>query len=265
MNISVDDIKNISSYKEDTSGGIKQITYLEMVSSDDAEEIARIKSLNRDLAIDAIVDDKIEEYENRNESLGKSTFSSHQMSYPTQVGSYTTTITPVFRKIQVTPYKFISYEECYNHILDHIEQSTHKSNQKDLIYIANPTYSEKENISLFNRRLQTTIIACSNMIAVESRRGPATTILIGKGVLKLLIDSSSLYTQHNLSSNIVGILAGINVITSDRISPDKVIVLRAQRELEAGLMFIENKHMSQYYFAEAEKTFDNMFKYFRVN
>lgn len=260
MDIIIDDIKNFCCCSESSKGGALDIMYLEMISSDDPEEIARIKTLTRDLAIDAIVDDKVEEYENRKESLNN--YGNIDFEGFASQNTNRLQITPVFRKLRTLPKKFVSYADCYNEILDHIELSTNISNQPDITYLPTLTYSE------FGRRLLSKMVMCSNIIAQESRRGLATTILVGTDILKYLDTSyfTPFENEKKYDAKIVGMFSGFTVITSDRISPDKVIVLRSHQSMDsAGLIFIENKRMSQYYFTQTDKTFDKMFKYFRVN
>ncbi len=258
--MSVDDIKYLSSYKESDFSTGRNITFLEMVSSYDPKEIARIKSKNRDLAIDAIVDDKVEEYENRAESLHKwPDVNSIENTYPTY-------ITPVFRKIKIVPKKFISYSDCYNEIIDHIESSTQISNQPDLTYVNDSNYSDSENLNMFSRRLITRIVASGSAIAVESRIGHATCVLVGLDILYYIQDKYFDIDSSKPQNSIIGSLNGVPVIVSNRISRDKVVVFRSEKNIDSGgLIFIEDKKRGEYYFTQTDNTFDKRFKYFRVN
>ena len=260
--MNVDDIKYLCSYREDNSAvGTREVFFLEMVSSDDPSEIARIKSKNRDLAIDAIVDDKVDEYENRSESLHK------WPGIDSGENLNSNYITPVFRKTKVSPKKFISYRDCYNKIIDHIESSTQVSNQPDLTYTNNSNYSGSENLDMFFRRIITKINHSSNAIAFEGRIGTANCVLIGRNILKYM-NQNKYFDLNSNSTNpdFIGSLNGISVLVSDRIADDKIVVLRAESDKnDSGLIFIENKKTSEYYFTQTDKAFDKAFKYFRVS
>ncbi len=267
--ISKEDISIICNYQE-RSTPIQpntSIAYMEFVSEDDDNYLRELKMKNRELAIDAVLDDKLEEYNNR--EIPWSTLSNDQSS----IGI----VSPSIYSIKLSnPNKFTSYEKLWDVVMNHIEINTqghHPFMQKtsmgvnqspNFTYTPDPNKTDLENNQTRSRRLLSKIMMASNAIASTlTRIGPATFIIVGTDVVDILLQS--LFTQSNTkNSSIIGNIAGFHVILSKNIKPNKIIIGRSESKLESGGLIVMND-MNDFYLTETRRTFYKNFIWFDVN
>jgi hypothetical protein len=241
--------------------------YLDMNESMDDQYLREIKKKNRGLAIDAVLEDKIEEYNNRDKLTNWP---------PTEEYSSVGTTSAMIHSISLSnPNKFKSHEEIWDRLINHFElntQSPHHylstTNITQLVYQKDNTISEEENSSKFSRKLLSRIMMISNMIASHlSRRGPATFMIIGTDVVPLVMNGLSILfnsPQEQISNRyVLGNLSGITVIVSDKIKSNKVIIGRSESNQDGGGLIITND-MNQYYITETPHTFYKKFAWFEI-
>lgn len=259
--ISKEDISILCNYTESKTqiNPNSKIYFIDHTNEDDEEYLREVKSKNRGLAIDAVLEDKIEEYNNRDkpnwalgtDSVGVVGFKVHSMTLS-------------------TPSKFRSYDEIWNKLITHIElntRNTHsyvsKTGMSTLTYSIDKTLSDEENISKFQRKFISRIMILSNMISIHlSRRGTGTFAIVGKNIPQY-IDYGYFSNLPITNTNIIGNVNGINIIVSDKIQPNKVIIGRAETDQDGGGLMVVND-MNQYYMSETPRTFYKKFAWFEV-
>ena len=261
------ELKLICNYHEITSP-IKNVSYIDFNSDDDKEELRKLKEKNRSLAIDAVLEDKIEEYNNRDKiSIDENELSS---SYGT--------ISPIVRTIQVSPIKFKSFDDIWDLVISHIEKSTSSNNifmsknniPSMLSFTPVSNLSNFDNQQTYNRRILTRILSCSNMIATEGRTGPATTIIIGENILEHINSSSFSFNPINNNNNNrchIGTLQSMDVVVSDKIDPNKIICTRSELSSTqySGLSIINDTLNGEFYMYETHRTFEKKFFWFKIS
>ena len=160
MIISVKDLEKICNYVESTKPSLPQtqINFMDFEESTTEEYQRELKRKNRELAIDAIVDDKIEEFKNKDSFLN-----------PLDNEGYMMTITPKLNSINVQGKTYLDLFDIYNDIMMTLDSLTSKpiiipqnlnvSIQKD------PNLTDYENESSTSRKVMTRIMMTSNLIS----------------------------------------------------------------------------------------------------
>jgi hypothetical protein len=232
-----DKLKLITSFREEldkTSLPQAQIMYMEMISEDDEEYMRELKSRNRDLAIDILLDDKDEsEWENRHILPEKQNI---DVSSQYNIGSqYMGIIAPKIMSMNVTGKQFISYEDVYSQVIDFLEKQTQNgktlynlpSSALTFISTNDPNKTNSENDEINSRRLITKIMMASNIISQYGRIGPGKCVLVGTNVINKypsLIDG--------------GMTGGMLFIVEPGIDPDKIIVCRGSNPDQPGIILM---------------------------
>jgi len=270
--ISKEDINIICYYRESPTpiDPNSKIYYIDMNTEMDEGYLNEIKKKNRDLAIDAVLDDKIEEYNKREKA-----------SWPEHSMNSIMTISPMVHSIGLSnSTKFQSYDQIWNMMMDHFEDNTKKphhflssNNISQLTYQKDSTISEEENSQKFSRKIVSRIQASSSMIAMSlSRRGPGTFIVVGTDIPPFFLDSfitkpKSQSIEYNVGSfnpNIIGNFSGMTVIVSNRIKSNKIIIGRSETVADGGGLSIMND-LNNYYLVETPHTFYKKFAWFEIN
>jgi hypothetical protein len=200
-----------------------------MISSDDEEYLRELKQKNRELAVDAILDNKVEEFEKYKESqpIDLSNQYNPQMNYGF--------ISPQIHQINLSPTSYQSDDDIYKTIISFLDQNT--KSQKST--------SKGPNTSLYvqltgdfeqdRRRVITKVMMSSNIIAMDGRIGPATSLICGQNVYQYINDDW---------------MNGMETILDTTIDPDKVIVCRTSNQDQSGLILIKDEKNKKFYFGQ---------------
>ena len=244
MIISVKDLEKICNYVESTKPSLPQtqINFMDFEESTTEEYQRELKRKNRELAIDAIIEDKVEEFKNR-----------EPFSNPLDNESYMMTITPKLNSINVQGKTYLDLFDIYNDIMMTLDSLTSKpiiipqnlnvSIQKD------PNLTDYENESLTSRKVMTRIMMTSNLISSTGRTGPANTIIVGLEAYKYLLLSNGMMMSSN-DGIVTGNINGINVIPTPYIKSNKIIMMRNVQKTENGLNVINCPNDMRYFLKE---------------
>ena len=244
MIISVKDLEKICNYVESTKPSLPQcvMNFIDYVEDSNEEYKRELKRKNRELAIDAIVDDKIEEFKNKDSFLN-----------PLDNEGYMMTITPKLNSINVQGKTYLDLFDIYNDIMMTLDSLTSKpiiipqnlnvSIQKD------PNLTDYENESLTSRKVMTRIMMTSNLISSTGRTGPANTIIVGLEAYKYLLMSNGMMMSSN-DGVVTGNINGINVIPTPYIKSNKIIMMRNVQKTENGLNVINCPNDMRYFLKE---------------
>lgn len=236
-----DNFKTICNYSDKQMTSPKsQLMYVDMISSDDEEYQRQIKQQNRELVVDAILDDKVEELNifRKNQIHDVVDLSSQYNSTVSHAG--TPVITPKIMQINLTAKKFETYEKNWNEVVDFLNQNTQNPKSK-----ANGPYTSLDVILQGDfdqdyRRIITKINMCSSIIAMEGRIGRPTSLIYGKKSFPYINYATDQFGSNNIN--------GIQTHFSDLIDDDKIIVCRGNNIDEPGLLFIDNSTTGSYFF-----------------
>lgn len=213
-------LKLVTNYDEKVVNSSNiQINYLDTVSSKDEEYIRILKQNNRNLIIDALVDDKWDELEkSKNE-------------YPEiDIESDSETMSMKIFATNINSNTFESWDKIWNKVLNLID-----SNTKKPISTTNLNVQLSGDFEVDRRKVITKFVASSNLIAMNGRIGPATTAIVGQNCIQFLS------TEHT---------AGINLVLEMNIDPDKIILIRKNTIQQPGIILIVDKENGNYYLKE---------------
>lgn len=210
-----------------------QLMYVDMISSDDEEYQRKVKQQNRELVVDAILDDKVEELNIFREN--QVTDVSQQYNSTSQMG----VISPKIMQINMTAQRFESYEKVWIQLVDFLNQNTqspkslqHRNQSLD--------YKLIDEYETDYRKIISKILMCSNIIAMDGRIGPAKSILYGKKLIPYINNAINQFGSNNIN--------GLIAHYSDLVDDDKIIVCRANNIDQPGLIFIDNSTTGNYFF-----------------
>jgi hypothetical protein len=228
------DLKNICNYSDkQMSLPNAQLMYVDMISSDDEEYQRMVKRQNRELVVDAILDDKVEELNIFREN--QVTDVSQQYNSTFQMG----VISPKIMQINMTAQRFESYEKVWIQLVDFLNQNTqspkslqHRNQSLD--------YKLIDEYETDYRKIISKILMCSNIIAMDGRIGPAKSILYGKKLIPYINNAINQFGSNNIN--------GLIAHYSDLVDDDKIIVCRANNIDQPGLIFIDNSTTGNYFF-----------------
>ncbi len=278
---SKEDLGVICNYQESATpiNPGSKIYYIDYTDNDE-EYLRELKVKNRGLAIDAVLEDKTEEYNNREkiDTDNTSEYGSGSMLSSSVAGTQTMAV-KVNSLTLSKPAKFKSYDDLWDLVMNHIDvntQNTHPfmvntyvtmgvNKTPNFTYTKDTTKTDSDNYEMMCRKLLTRVMMASNAIASTlTRRGPATTIIVGKSIYKYL---ESFYTIPNkalINKNILGnIQGGMTVVLSDKINPNKMIISRTESKQDGGGLMLLND-MNNYYLTETRRTFYKNFIWFDV-
>ena len=243
MIISSKDLEKVCNYVESTKPSLPQV---QMVFMDFAEEPndeykRALKRKNRELAIDAILDDKVEEFKNR-ESFGN----------PLDNEGYIATISPKLNSINVQGKTYLDLTDIFTDVMNTLESLTSSSMnipQNLNIHIQKDTnLTDFENESSTSRRVITRMMMINNLIASTGRTGPANSAIVGLDVYKYLMISNGM--MMNTDGIVSGNINGINIIPSPYIKSNKIIMMRNVQKTENGLNVINCPNDMRYFLKE---------------
>ena len=225
--MTLSDLKNICNYSQKkVEGSQTALMYLDIISSEDEEYQRMVKRQRRELVVDAILDDKVEELNLFREN--QVTDVSQQYNPSSQMGI----ISPKIMQISLKPQKFESYEKLWNEVIDFLNKNTQgpknlKLRNQGLDYKLINEYETDY------RKIIAKILMSSNIIAMDGRIGPGTSVIYGKNLLPYL----SQFKDNNLTT-----------YYSKLIDDDKVIVCRGCNIDQPGLLLIDNSQGGHYFF-----------------
>ena len=104
------------------------------------------------------------------------------------------------------------------------------------------------SISDIKRKIHIAVAKCDNSIKIESRRGGANTILMGTDMSKYEIDS---------------VYNNVNIIITDKIPNNKVIVISSDNKCGIGINLVNNPDKSIFYLKET-LDYHKVIKWFTV-
>jgi len=248
-------IEKICNYTEDTKNPYLpsiSLSYIDMITEDEDAQLRELKRENRELAIDIILDEKDEiEWENRN-NLPNTGFG----SYPT--------ISPKLFTVNTRAQKFTSFKDLEYEVFNKLESLTKNVPTSiaklpgNTLNLTIPTYNGLDSFESFKRRVLTKITMCSNFIAMESAKGIANTVIVGKNVIQYI------QGYEQIIDNNTSILGGMNLIVTPFIDPDKIIVMRTENTAGVGLNVILKPNDSMYYMVETPQSWEKTMKWFWI-
>ena len=141
-------------------------------------------------------------------------------------------ISPKIMQISLNAQKFESYEKTWNEVIDFLNQNTQgpknlKLRNQSLDYKLINEYETDY------RKIIAKILMSSNIIAMDGRIGPGTSVIYGKNLLPYM---------SRFKDN------GLTTYYSDLIESDKVIVCRGCNIDQPGLLLIDNSQGGHYFF-----------------
>ena len=242
------DLKTICNYSDKQMTSPKaQLMYIDMVSSDDEEYQRMIKQKNRELVVDALLDDKVEELETFRES--NTAIVDLRSQYNSTVSSAgIPVISPRIIQIDLTSRKFESYEKCYNEVIDFLNQNTPAPKSKSNGTMSSLDVTLQGDFDSDYRKIVTRIMMCSSIISMDGRIGTATSFIYGKKTLP--------YIETNQ-------LNGLQAHYSELIDDDKIIVCRGNNLDQPGVIFIDNSSTGNYFFDQTPN-WQKQYCWFRI-
>ena len=244
-------IEKICNYTEDTKPYQPTIalSYIDMVTEDEDSYQREIKRQNRELAIDIILDEKDEsEWENRNNI--KIGFNS----------DYTSTISPKLLSVNTIAKNFTSFEDLEYEVLTKLESLTKNkpvsnNSMVNTLDITISNISSSYDFEELQRRVVSKIMACTNLVSMESRKGTANTIIVGIDVAKYI---------ETRDMNISNMFVGLDVVITPYIDKDKIIVMRVENTIGTGLNVIVKPNDNKYYMVETPQSWEKTMKWFWI-
>ena len=259
MKVTKYDLEKICNYSENSRPSLPQgiIYYLEHVESNNDDYKNIIKGKKRDLTIDAILDDKVDEWNNQRDSN----------DWGIDQEGYMMSITPQMKSISVRSQKIVDNQSFYCDIVKKLESLTSQpmTNPQNInVTIKNdPNLTSYDNDQSNFRRIVSKIMMLNSMIGMESRIGPANSMLVGLDVYNHLVYSNTFTIQNN-GTTVTGNISGIDIVPSHLINPKKVILMRNATKPEIGLNVINNINDSTYFIAETPVTWEKCIKWFEI-
>jgi len=257
MIISSKDLEKICNYVESTKPSLTKMAmnFIDFEESSTEEYQRELKRKNRELAIDAIIDDKVEEFKNKKPFLNPLDNESHLM-----------TITPKLNSINVQGKTYLDLFDIYNDVMMTLESLTSKSmiipQNLNVSIQKDPNLTDYENESSTSRKVMTRLILVVNLISSTSRTGPANTIIVGLGAYKYLLMSNGMMMSDN-DGIVTGNINGVSVIPSSYIKSNKIIMMRNVQKTENGLNVINYPNDMRYFLKETPN-WDRIINWFEI-
>lgn len=231
-----------------------QLMYIDMISSEDEEYQRQIKQKNRELVVDAILDDKIEElntFRENNRTLVdvSSQYNSTVSSAGTQV------ISPKLMQINLSAKKFETYEKLWDEVVDFLNQNTQNPKSKAGGPMSSLDVTLQGDFDQDWRRIITKINMSSGIIAIEGRIGSATSLIYGKKSIPYINHSINQFGSNNIN--------GIETHFSELIDDDKIIVCRGNNIDQPGLLLVDNSTTGNYFF-DKTRNWEKQYCWFRL-
>lgn len=251
------DLEKVCNYVESTKPSLPQgqMTFMDWMEVPNDEYQRELKRKNRELAIDAIVDGKVEEFKNR-----------EPFSNSLDNEGYMMTISPKLNSINVQGKTYLDLTDIYTDVMRTLDFIT--SNQVNIPQNLNiqiqkdPNLTDSENEMLLSRKIITRIVMISNLIASNGRIGPANTIISGLDIYKYLLLSNGMMLYKN-DGVVTGNINGMNVIPSPYIKSNKIIMMRNIQKTENGLNVINCPNDMRYFLKETPN-FNKVINWFEI-
>jgi hypothetical protein len=260
MIITRDDLEKVCNYTENSKPSLPKgiIAYLDMVEEPNEEYKRELKRKNRELSIDAILDNKVEEFKNRESFLD-----------PLENEGFMSTISAKVMSVNATASKFIDNNQLFSEIILKLESLTLKPmnipQSLNLIIQNDPSLTHSENEMANSRKLMSKITMLSNLITKTSRRGPANSMIVGLEAYKyILLSNSNSITLTNDNKIVTGNMMGINIIPSPYIKPNKIIMMKTDKQSGGGLNVVRNVNDSTYFMVETPNSWDKSIHWFEI-
>jgi hypothetical protein len=254
MTISNNDLTAICNYSESTKPSQPNCLLSFMDFEEEPNDVYQreLKRKNRELAIDAILDNKIEEFKSREID-------------PLDNEGYMSTIAPKVKTINVQGKSYLDLTDIYIDIMNTLELLTMNPmnipQKLNINYQKDPKLTDYDNEMAKSIRIMSRISMTSNLIAASSRVGLANTIISGLDVYKYLMISNAMMV--NQEGIINGNIMGMNVITSPYIKSNKIIIMRNSKSIEAGLNVINHSN-DMIYFLKETSNWEKRINWFEV-
>ena len=245
MIISSKDLEKICNYVESTKPSLPkvQMTFIDFAEEPSEEYQRELKRKNRELAIDAIVDGKVEEFKNRDSFINPLNNEGHMM-----------TITPKLNSINVQGKNYLDLTDIFTDVMNTLESLTSSSmnipQNLNIQIQKDSNLSDYENESTISRRVITRMMMVNNLIASTGRTGPANTIIVGLDAYKYLLLSNGMMMMSDNDGIVTGNINGMNVIPSPYIKSNKIIMMRNVQKTENGLNVINCPNDMRYFLKE---------------
>lgn len=262
MTISSEDLKLVCNYiqKSDRRPSSKMnISYMEFLEEDNEDYIRELKRKNRNLAIDAIIHDKIEDFKTRDTIFD---------TEATLEGSILS-IKPVIKNITVNRKSYLDLSDIYVDVLTKLDTLTSSPMSMASHYTTfdvntqkNNSLTDMDNSLSISKKILTNMVLLSNMIASNGRRGPAKSVIVGYEAFKYISVSNLLYSTSCGVSK--GKISGIDIIPSNLISPRKIILMRVDQKIETGINVIDYPNDMCYYLTETPNSWKKQINWFEL-
>jgi hypothetical protein len=247
------ELELLSNYVETDTLNSNHISYMALVDDSYIELQMRIKSQNRELAIDALIEGKEEEYKNR-----VNVYSSIANRDGNQIGTISPRIVSTILKNKIADN---SPDNIFSNIVSKLENLTSGKSQFDINFPIQPTTMDSPDARF--RKLVTKIMTISNLIAIESRMGAAHSVIIGDDIIEYFLSRPD-FEFTNSGNGCIGTLSvGMPVFWSEKISKNKVILIRGGKSSGEGLNIV-NDLSSGSFFLEETPTWSKYIKWFSV-
>lgn len=259
MTILSSDLQKICNYREDSKHSLPRMTlrYLETVDTYTDEYKRYLKMKNRELTIDALLDEeKVQDYKNRdhldpldNESRFIPSVKTQLMSVNVQCKNYTD-LSDIYVDVMNT--------------LNHLTKSPMNIPQNlNIKFTHNRDISEYENTENHTRKIILNIQLASSMIAMYSRKGPPHTIILGFEAYRYLVIPG--YLNMKTDGISTGLLNGMNVIPSNLIDDNKIILTRCEGQTDIGLNVVNCSNDMRYFIKETPSSWSKSIHWFEIN
>ena len=251
------DLEKVCNYVESTKSSLPQVvmTFMDWVEEPNEAYQRELKRKNRELAIEAVLDNKVEEFKNRDSFLN-----------PLDNEGYMSTISPKINSINVQGKTYLDLFDIYNHVMVTLESLTSKPmtipQNLNVSIQKNSNLTDYENESSTSRKVMTRIMMTSNLISSTSRTGPANTIIVGLGAYKYFMISNGMIMTNN-DGIVTGEINGMNVIPSPYIKSNKIIMMRNVQKTENGLNVINCPNDMRYFLKETPN-WDKIINWFEI-
>ena len=251
------DLEKVCNYVESTKPSLPKsvITFMDFEESTTEEYQRELKRKNRELAIEAVLDNKVEEFKNRDLFLN-----------PLDNEGYMSTISPKINSINVQGKTYLDLFDIYNDVMVTLESLTSKPmtipQNLNVSIQKNSNLTDYENDSSTSRKVMTRIMMTSNLISSTSRTGPANTIIVGLGAYKYFMISNGMIMTNN-DGIVTGEINGMNVIPSPYIKSNKIIMMRNVQKTENGLNVINSPNDMRYFLKETPN-WDRIINWFEI-
>jgi hypothetical protein len=246
----IDNLKSIVNFSEkEINQPVVIFNYIDFITSDDEEYLREMKQKKRELAIDAILDDKVEEFESYKESnplMNQPDFLSQEYESRTGV-----VISPKISQINLKSNRYQSDDDIYKTVISFLDQNT--KSQKSTPNGPNKPLDVQLTGDFENdkRRVISKVIMSSNIIAIDGRIGPGTSVICGQNAYKYI-------TNANQPNWVNG-----ETILDITINPDKIIVCRSSRQDQAGLILVKDEKNKNFYFGQTPR-WDKQYCWFLI-